>query len=325
LKDLVLRKDSRLVVQTVLEMAETGAGSDACLEAGCLPMRVHFYSPVPDIQDLERRNVWERRSDLTGIDFRRDEQVALLLDLGREFGDECRWPREAPPDSLQFYTGNNSFSFGCAASLHCLIRRFKPKRIIEIGSGHSSLVISAALRCNAREDSSSRTEYTIIDPYPGPTVQAGLPGMSRLMAERVERIEPALFEALGENDLLFIDSGHTVRTGSDVNFLILDILPRLAPGVIAHFHDIGLPYEYPKVYFTNPAFRMFWTEAYLLQAFLACNAEFEILLALGYLMTDRMEEFRRALPHFDPAVDLAISGSFWIRRKRSQAAEAREG
>jgi hypothetical protein len=79
----------------------------------------------------------------------------------------------------------------------------------------------------------------------------------------------AFLEELKENDILFIDSGHTVRTRSDVNFLILEVLPRLAPGAIVHFHDIPLPFEYQKVYFTNPTFRVFWTEAYLLQSFLA--------------------------------------------------------
>jgi hypothetical protein len=120
---------------------------------------------------------------------------------------------------------------------------------------------------------------------------------------------------LGKNDVLFIDSGHTVRVGGDVNYLIPDILPRLAQGVIIHFHDIGLPYEYPKVYSTNPKFRVFWTEAYLLQAFLCYNNEFEILLALNYLTTEHMASFRSAFPFYRPQSHGGKSGSFWIRRK----------
>ena len=82
------------ITRKVREMAETGEGTDACLELGCLPMLVNFYSPVPDINDLEKRNVWNRRSELSGIDFRKEEQLTLLTDLGRLFGNECRWPEK---------------------------------------------------------------------------------------------------------------------------------------------------------------------------------------------------------------------------------------
>ena len=95
-----------------------------------------------------------------------------------------------------------------------------------------------------------------------------------------------------------------------------DVLPRLAPGVIVHFHDISLPYEYSKVYFTNPSFRVFWAEAYLLQAFLSLNNQFEILLAMNYLMKDELKHFSLAFPHFEPEKNWANSGSFWIRRVR---------
>ena len=135
------------------------------------------------------------------------------------------------------------------------------------------------------------------------------------MAERVELLDPQFFDRLERNDVLFIDSSHTVRIGGDVNFLILDVLPRLAPGVLVHFHDIGMPYEYPKTYATNPSFRMLWTEAYLLQAFLACNDSHDVLLAMAYLMVERSAEFRAAFPAYDPARHASISGSFWIARR----------
>jgi hypothetical protein len=296
-------------------MAQTGEGTDACLEIGCLPMLVHFYSPVPDIKDLERRGVWNQRSDLAGIDFRVEQQLALLSDLGQAYGKECSWPEKATADPRQFFTHNGSFSFGCAAALHCLIRYFRPKRITEIGSGNSSLVMSAALKKNSDEEPGVKTSYTIVDPHPGATVAAGLPMLSRLTKERVEQIDVRFFEELGEKDILFIDSGHTVRTGGDVNFLILEVLPRLAPGVIVHFHDIPLPYEYQKVYFTNPSFRVFWTEAYLLQSFLTFNDRFEVLLGMAFLMEEHQAEFCQAFPHFDLQRNWANSGSLWIRRK----------
>ena len=307
---------SPLLVPLVNRMARTGIGTDACLKIGCLPLPVHFYSPIPDIEDLERRRVWDRKSPLTGIDFQIEKQLAFLAKLGQEFGNECDWPLTPTDNPYRFYTENVSFSFGCAASAHGILRHFKPHHVIEVGSGNSSLVISAALLMNT-EDSQERRKvnYTIVDPYPRPIIENGLPGLTQLVKERVELLDVSFFDQLKENDVLFIDSGHTVRTGSDVNYIILDVLPRLSPGVIVHFHDIGLPYEYAKVYATNPQFRVFWTEAYLLQAFLSMNSQFEILLALSDLMLAHREAFQDAFKHYNPNKHLAVSGSFWIRRR----------
>jgi Methyltransferase domain len=318
-KSNILNRSSRFLWSKlsllVKHMATTGQGTDECLEIGCLPMNVHFYSPIPDIKDLESRKVWERKSELPGIDFHPSGQLALLAQLGSEFGSECDWPLTPTSIPTQFYLKNNSFSYGCASALHTMIRHFKPRHFIEVGSGHSSKVISKALEMNKHENTLYTPEYIIVDPYPSEMVSAQLPSVSRVLNEKVECVNLEMFEILGENDILFVDSGHTARTGSDVNFIILEVLPRLRPGVIIHFHDINLPYEYPKVYFTNPQFRMFWTEAYLLQAFLTLNRDFEILLALNYLQTDHMSDYCNAFPHFKLADNWANSGSFWIRRR----------
>jgi len=295
-------------------MARTGEGTDQCLKRGSLPLPIHFYSPVPDLDDLERRDMWARRSELLGIEFAPDSQVAYLRKLGDRYGGECAWPAVSTGDSRVFFTENGCFSFGCAAALHCIVRERKPRHVVEIGSGNSSLVLSAALERNVREGVPA-AEYTVVDPYPSPLLDSGHRGPTEVFAERVEVLEPEFFDRLERDDVLFIDSGHTVRVGGDVNFLILDILPRLKPGVLVHFHDIGLPYEYPKVYATNPRFRVLWTEAYLLQAFLACNQKFDVLLAVAYLMVDRATDFRAAFPLYDPARHKAVSGSFWILRR----------
>jgi hypothetical protein len=105
----------------ISHMARSGVGTDACLRYGCLPMPVHFHSPVPDLADLEQRKVWDRRSDLVGIDIRPDAQVALLTRLGQKFGHECDWPPNPTGDPYQFYTENTNFSYGCAASTHCIL------------------------------------------------------------------------------------------------------------------------------------------------------------------------------------------------------------
>jgi len=122
-----------------------------------------------------------------------------------------------------------------------MMRHYKPRRIIEAGSGASSLVIAAAARLNG-----NTPDYTIIDPYPGEVVGRGLPGVTTLLRERVERVDRQLFSTLRDGDLLFIDTSHVVKTGGDVNYLFLHVLPLLNPGVVVHVHDIFLSYEYPR-------------------------------------------------------------------------------
>jgi len=306
----ITAEQAESLVKTISLMAQTGIGTDACLRHKCLPLRVHYYSPVPDIDDLERRNYFSHRSVLPGIFWREEEQLAFLAKLGKMFGHECDWPTGPTKVPYQYYTENDRFGYGCAAGLHCITRYFHPRKIVEVGSGFSSLVISSAIGINETPE----TEYIIIDPYSQPFINT-LPRVTQLINQRVELLDVAFFESLEKNDVLFIDSGHTVRIGSDVNYLILEILPRLAPGVIVHFHDIPMPYEYPKVYFKNPKFRVFWTESYLLQAFLCFNSQFEILLTMAYLMTERRKEFSSAFRHYNPEKYRSISGSFWIRRK----------
>ena len=147
-------------------MAMTGWGTDMCLKWGCLPVRVHFYQPVPDIPDLEKRNIWDIRKDTAGIDFSPKRQTDLLIHLGERYGQECDWPTDKTDDPLRFYTENEGFSYGCAASLHCILRNFRPKNVIEIGSGNSSLVIHAALRANNNGNPYDKAQYTHHRPVP---------------------------------------------------------------------------------------------------------------------------------------------------------------
>lgn len=292
--------------------AKTGLGSEVCLKYGYLPMPVHFYSPVPDIEDLKQRRIWDVKSSLPGIDFNVAGQLALLEELGRGFSKECSWSltSERPTD---FVLQNSTFSYGCAASTHCMIRHFRPVTVIEIGSGLSSRVISQSLAMN-RDDGHSST-YTIVDPYPGEVVRSGGLHVDALLPQRVELLAPEFFNRLAANDILFIDSSHVAKIGSDVNFLFLEVLPRLEAGVIVHIHDISLPYEYSKTYCVSAQLRQFWTEQYLLQAFLCGHRDFEVQLAMNFLMTDHPEHFKQSFPAHDRATSPNNSGSFWLRRK----------
>lgn len=300
-----------LAIPIAKKMAATGDSTDKCLEHGFLPVPINFYQPIPDLEEMERRKVWDRVSNLRGITFEPDKYLEFFKLLAHEYAHECDWPNEPTGDPWQFHLHNGCFSYGCAASLHCLIRHNKPRRIIEIGSGNSSKVIAAAIKLNNSENIS--TSYSIIDPYS--TINSnGLPANVELIRKPVEMIDVEFFQSLSENDILFIDSSHVSKIGSDVNFEMLDILPLINKGVFVHFHDIPLPYEYPKHYATNPSFRMFWTEAYLLQAFLSCNSDFNIVLPVDYLQRNHADELKQIFPHSTKTDFGWVSGSFWIKR-----------
>jgi len=186
---------------------------------------------------------------------------------------------------------------------YCMVRHFQPDLIIEVGSGFSSLVSGEAA---AKNNSSA---LICIEPFPKEFLKQGFPGLHSLIEKRVEDVDLNFFSQLGSGDILFIDSSHTVKIGGDVNYLFLELLPRLKPGVIVHVHDIFLPFEYRRDWVMDE-FR-FWTEQYLLQAFLSFNSEFEVLMANSYLSHYYKEDLKAAFP------SLASwgGGSFWMRRK----------
>ena len=308
---------NQLFLYSVKYIAISGKSSNLCIKKGFLPVPIHFYYPIPDIEDLLKRDVWQNKSKLGGILFDDNNQVEFLHMITNGYNMECDFPPlKLNNDPYAYYTENNAFSYGCAATLNCIIRYYKPNRIIEIGSGMSSLIISSAVQKN--KEINIETNYTIIDPYPSAIINE-LPGLTNLVISKVELLDTHLFNALDKHDILFIDSSHSVKIGSDVNYMILDVLPFLRPGGLVHFHDISLPYEYPKTYFVSEAFRPCWTEQYLLQAFLSYNSEYEVLIGLSYVMNDHPEHFNKAFPLYDPTVHKLSSGSFWIRRKTTES------
>jgi len=185
-----------------------------------------------------------------------------------------------------------------------MVRHFQPRLIIEVGSGFSSLVLGQAAAKN------KTSSLICIDPFPGELLRNGsIPALQSLIETKVQDLDLEFFSQLDPGDILFIDSSHAVKIGGAVNYLFLEVLPRLNPGVIVHVHDIFLPFEYRRHWVLNE-FR-FWTEQYLLQAFLTFTSEFEVLLANYYLSRYHKEHLRAAFP------DLPrwIGGSFWMRRQ----------
>jgi hypothetical protein len=173
------------------------------------------------------------------------------------------------------------------------------------------LSAAALLKNAAEEPGHSPCDFTAIEPHPAPDIRAGFPGLTRLLERRAQDVPLETFGALGENDVLFIDSSHVLAIGSDVQYEFLEIIPRLRPGVLVHVHDIFLPAEYPKRWVVDGRF---WDEQYLLQAFLAFNNSFEVLWAGHWMHLTHPEQLRAAFSTYDPAK--AAPGSFWMRRVR---------
>ena len=206
----------------------------------------HFYSPIPSLDQVrseENRLFGPPPRTLPGIDLREEQQVALLRALHPYYQD-LPFP-DKKTKGLRYFYENPNYSYGDAIILYSMIRHIRPKRIIEIGSGYSSCAI---LDTNELFFNNS-IDCTFIEPYPDLLYSLTDPGdrsRNRVIARRVQDVELELFGELNEGDILFIDSTHVAKIGSDVNHIFSQVLPRLPCGVYVHFHDVFHPFEYPK-------------------------------------------------------------------------------
>jgi predicted O-methyltransferase YrrM len=269
----------------------------------------HFYEPIPDTRDL-KDELWINRSELIGIEINEEKQINLLFQFSSKFKNEYEsFPRFRTPIPYQYYLNNGSFESVDGEILWCMIRYFKPKRIFEIGSGNSTYLMAQAILKNQEEG--NECELTVFDPYPNKIVMAGFPGLSKLVRTKVQEVPLSTFKELKENDILFIDSTHVLKIGSDVQYLYLEVLPRLNKGVLIHIHDIFLPAEYPKEWILKEC--RFWTEQYILQAFLIFNDHFEVLWGGSYMHLNHPEKLEKAFSSYNRKS--TWPGSFWIRKK----------
>lgn len=270
----------------------------------------HFYFPIPDTRELNANpDLWSRESELAGVDLNIETQLRFTRQIFPLYQKEYdQFPQGPSPDltPYQFHFMNGMFDGLDALVLYCMVRHFKPRRILEVGSGWSSRVSAQAALQNGN------TQLVCIEPYPDEILKAGFPGLTSLIPKKVEQVELAVFEQLEENDILFIDTSHVIKTAGDVNYLYLEVIPRLKNGVVIHIHDIFLPYEYWKNWVTEEL--RFWDEQYLLQSFLAFNASFSVLFANTYMRTKYPDELRQTFskcPFFD------AGQSFWMQRVKS--------
>jgi predicted O-methyltransferase YrrM len=265
----------------------------------------HFYSPLPSREEVA--DAWRLGHfgpPFPAIDLNEAGQLARLERFA-EFYREQPFPEKARPDR-RFFLENPSYGHYDAIMLYCMLREAKPRRVIEVGSGFSS----AAMLDVSEHVFGRAVEFTFIDPDMirlKKLLRAGDEAKCTLIEKRVQEVPLEIFATLGENDVLFIDSSHVSKIGSDVNRLYFDVLPTLAPGVLIHIHDVAGNLEYPREWLDEGRA---WNEQYLLRAFLMHNAAYRIELFTGWLFNTRHAWFREKMP----LCARGGGGQLWLRK-----------
>ncbi len=253
----------------------------------------HFYSTIPDLGQLRHTESWRKPSSMLGV-------------AGSDTGSQLALLRECCLPLQERLRRSNIHEHGCrengeggygaidAEFLYCFIAAKRPDRIVQVGAGVSTAVILLAA-----DEAHYRPRVVCVDPFPTPYLKrlAGA-GRIELVSERAEEVSLAVLTALKAGDLLFIDSTHTMRPGSEVNRIILEVLPRLGSGCYVHFHDIYFPYDYQSCVLTT---LFFAGESTLLHAFLIDNPRYRIAVSLSMLHHACPEEMRAAIPNYRPA------------------------
>jgi predicted O-methyltransferase YrrM len=267
----------------------------------------HFYSPVPDMVEIDREapRLFRRRDAMPGIDLRGTEQLALFTELARVARGV---PLPGSPAAAGRYRSddtNVNYGIGDAIVLQSMLRYLRPKRYLEVGSGWTT-----ALALDTSERFlDGRLKITAIEPYPELLRAILRPGdRVEILASPVQEVSLRRFQELEPNDVLFIDSSHVLKAGSDVHFLFTSVLPTLAEGVYVHVHDMFWPFEYLRHWIKEGRA---WNELYLVHAFLLFNDAFEISLFNTWLADQHREVIEAELPGMleNPG------GALWLRRK----------
>jgi hypothetical protein len=280
---------------------------DALIRAHGIAPPGHFYSPVISLEEVRRDEARIFRAAprrLPGIDLNEERQLELLARF-EDMYPSIDFP-ETKQGSHRYFYENPSYSYSDAIFLHCMMRYLQPRQYIEIGSGFSSC---AALDTSQRF-LDGQVAFTFIEPFPhylqsiaGELEQNKL----LLLQNRLQDVDPSIFLTLQANDVLFIDSTHVGKTGSDVNMLLFEILPQLAPGVYIHIHDIFYPFEYPKEWIFGGHS---WNEIYMVRSFLEYNSNFSIQVFNTFLELFWPKRFQEKMP-------LCLKnpgGSIWLRK-----------
>jgi len=257
------------------------------------------------LNELVAAGHWSSPRYFNGIKLDSEQQLEFLSEVVAPYKQSyAAFPiNKGDADPGQFYLDNDFFGSVDTEVLYAIIRHHHPERIVEIGSGNSTKVMKMAIAAE-----SLSTQITSIDPTPRVSVAESA---QRWIASRVELLPATqIFDTLKTDDVLFIDSSHEVLAGGDVPFLFLEVLPRLAAGVLIHIHDMFLPFDYPQKWVVDRR----WTlnEQYLVHAFLCFNPCFEILWASNYMWQTQKTQLLSVIRCSETA---AVPASLWIRRR----------
>jgi len=267
----------------------------------------HFYSPVVDGSDPHVIEAVRVRTDAPlppGIRLNPDE---MALRIERWLQHPFPFPRNKSPE-YRFYFDNPFFGCHDASALFSVLMEFQPRRVVEVGCGFSSNLL---LDANERFFD-GRLDLTLIDPSLDQlkTQFDRLDSSNaRLLNQKLQDVPLAVFERLERNDILFVDSSHVSKTGSDVNHYLFQIVPRLKPGVVVHIHDILYPFEYLQEWVLDE--KRNWNEAYLIHAFLLFNSTYEIVYWANFASHRLRDTLARRMP-------LCLEnegGSLWLQRR----------
>ena len=270
--------------------------------------RGHYCSPLPDPEQGALHSTTsltrDPRIELPGIDLQIDEQKTLLLRMA-ELYPEFDWPEQSCPDR-RFHFDQGWFKHADSLSLYSMLRLYRPNKVIEVGSGFSS-----ALMLDVNERFLDRSiRFTFIEPSPE-RLERILRDEDRrsvqLISQPVQAVSVDTFKSLEKDDILFVDSSHVSKVGSDTHYLFFEVMPTLSSGVLVHIHDIFWPFEYPADWIREGRA---WNEAYLLRAFLCFNYAFKIIFWSPLMAMLEGDVIRQRMPLY-----LRNTGaSIWLRK-----------
>ncbi len=272
-----------------------------------------YYSPLPLLSDLKKnKSRWDRPSTLSGINYDLDTFKILLAELMDSYYDEfAQLPNYHEISQHGFGPGYNELD---ALTLYLMVRRYKPRRYIEVGSGISTYYCALAAAQNEKEERPLKIQC--IEPYPFAALYA-IPGIE-ICVQEVQNVDLAVFQTLAAGDMLFIDSSHVLKLDGDVPYLFLEVLPNLPPGVLIHVHDIPFPYNTPfpaEQWVLGRSWPMYWNEAMVLQAFLSFNHAFQMVLSLPILRYFDELFLQEHIPIYKPVtLEANTFSSIWLRK-----------
>lgn len=261
----------------------------------------HFYQPLPSRRALEDNPRLEIAAVTATLDVQADLVASLLRDHQTAF--------EAATPAFGYRRAAAQLPAGDAELLFAMVRHHRPRRVVEIGSGSSSAVIAAALDRNARCDEIP-SQFISIDPYAVPVLHQQPDPLVAFdhLPMPLQEANPTLWKTLSSGDILFVDSSHVFKRGSDVEYEFLELYPTLAPGVLVHIHDIFFPHDYPLRW--NLDRSQFWNEQYHLATVLQNSTRYEVVAGLA-AVHDRHPALLASL--IQPFRDGHVPGSIWLR------------